>query len=387
VSVAAEMQAYLSGTAPAYASEYRGGCKDGSWKWVLARGAIVARTPEGHPLRVVGTHADITQRKRAEQALRDANAFQQAVFDSLDARIAVIDQHGTIVQINSAWHQTALAGSHAGSTAYLGRDYLQVLASIADDDEPTLTAAKAGIDSVRSGAATGFKLDRPFYAPGCESWFDMKVTAVPGEQERMVVSHENVSDLKAAELASLLLANTDTLTGALSRRNFLSLADQELARSLRYELPLMVLMLDLDHFKDINDQLGHAAGDAVLQSFVRTVRSVLRESDLIGRLGGEEFAVLLPNTNLEGGRALGQRIIDCVRASPVAAGSQRVSYTVSAGAASFSGQRTFSVLLNLADIALYRAKHRGRDCLEMAVAVSGHEAADQGHPGGSPAPT
>ncbi len=381
--VAAEMQAYLSGMASAYASEYRGRCKDGSWKWVLARGAIVTRTPEGHPLRVVGTHADITQRKQAEQALRDANAFQQAVFDSLDARIAVIDQHGTIVQINNAWHQAVLAGSHADSAAYLGRDYLQVLAGIADNDELTLTVAKAGIDAVRCGASMAFKLDHPFYASRYESWFGMKVMAVPGGQERMVVSHENVSDLKAAELASLVLANTDTLTGALSRRNFLSLADQELARSLRYDLPLMVLMLDLDHFKEINDQFGHAIGDAVLQGFVHTVRSVLRESDLIGRLGGEEFAVLLPNTNLEGGRALGQRIIDSVRASPVAAGSQHVSYTVSAGAASFSGQRSFSALLNLADVALYRAKHRGRDCLEMALPVSGHE----GHSGGSPAPT
>ena len=365
--VTAEMQRYLNGQALTYASEFRGVCKDGSYKWVLSRGAVVSRTPEGHPLRMLGTHVDITSRKQAEQALVEANTFQQAVFDSLDAQIAVLDHAARILQINSAWCKYAIASGHADSTGFLGHNYLDVLAGITGDHPQTLQAARAGIEAVCSGATAAFKLDQPFYAPLDNSWFSMRVMAVGQARERIVVSHENVSDLKTSELASLVLANTDALTGALSRRNFLSLAEQELARCLRYELPLMVLMLDLDHFKRINDQFGHAAGDTVLQGFVRTVRAVLRESELIGRLGGEEFAVLLPNTHLDGGCALGQRIIDSVRASPALAGDQRIAYTVSVGAAALSDQYAFSALLNLADAAMYRAKARGRDRLETAV--------------------
>jgi diguanylate cyclase (GGDEF)-like protein len=190
-----------------------------------------------------------------------------------------------------------------------------------------------------------------------------------GEQ-RLVVSHEDVTQIKTAELSSLTLANRDTLTGALSRRNFFNLAEQEVARSIRYALPLMVLMLDLDHFKVINDRYGHAAGDVILQKFVQTVTGVLRESDLIGRIGGEEFAVLLPNTPLEGGGALAQRIVDRVRADPVQVNGHLIAYTVSIGAGCLSSETSFAALLSLADAALYRAKDGGRDRLEVGPATA-----------------
>jgi len=98
---------------------------------------------------------------------------------------------------------------------------------------------------------------------------------------------------------------------------------------------------------------------------VQTVTGVLRESDLIGRLGGEEFAVLLPNTTLEGGHALAQRILENVRASQVEVEGERLPYTVSIGASCLSIETSFSALLGLADAALYRAKNDGRDRLEM----------------------
>ena len=375
--VTSDMQAYLDGATPSYVSEYRGRCKDGSWKWVLSRGAIVSRTPEGRPLRLLGTHADITSRKQIEQALLDASVFQQDVFNALDAQIAVLDETGTILQINSAWQKYAAAGAPAASARCLGDNYLDVLARMTGNEQQTLLAAAAGIDTVVTGASSDFKLAKPFFTPVGKCWFSMKVTPVHGGARRIVVCHENVTDLKAAELASLQLANIDSLTGALSRRKFLDMADHELARCVRYALPLVVLMLDLDHFKGINDKFGHAVGDAVLQSFVHTVRSVLREFDLIGRLGGEEFAVLLPNTHRDGGRALGQRIIDSVRASPVQFGEERIAYTVSAGAARFTDQRSFSMLLKRADAALYRAKANGRDCLEMAADADSPAVTDQ----------
>lgn len=363
--VMADMQAHLSGLTARYSSEHRGLCKDGSWKWVLSRGAIVSRTDEGKALRMIGTHVDISSKKRSEEALLIAARFQQAVFDSLAAQIAVLDRHGTVIQTNAAWRKYALDNGFADATSFMGKNYLEILDCITGKEHNTVAAASAGIASVTSGGVAGFQLEHPFFTPKDKRWFIMKVMPVHDVAERVVVSHEDVSDIKAAELASLTLANIDMLTGALSRRNFLSKADQEVARSIRYELPLMVLMLDLDHFKHINDQYGHAAGDEVLRGFVQTVTAVLRESDLIGRIGGEEFAVLLPNTSLEGGRALAQRIIDSVRANPVQAGGQRIEYTVSVGAACLSNEACFPELLGVADEALYRAKKGGRDRLEV----------------------
>ena len=367
LQVLADIQAHLSGKAPVYSNEHRGRCKDGSWKWVLSRGAVIARTEEGRALRMLGTHMDITSRKQTEVALLEANRFQQAVFDSLAAHVVVLDPKGIILQANTAWRKFALDNADAYGVAGdgLGFNYIELLSRMTGQDSHTVTAACTGMDAVVAGDAEQFQLEAPFFVPAEKRWFSMKMTPVHDAAMRVVVSHEDVTSLKAAELASLNLANVDALTGALSRRNFLNLAEQELTRSNRYGLPLMVLMLDLDHFKGINDRYGHAAGDAVLQGFVRTVQAVLRESDLIGRLGGEEFAVLLPNTPLEGGRALAQRIIDSVRDSPVEVGAKTIPYTVSVGAGCLSGETNFAALLGQADAALYRAKEGGRDRLEV----------------------
>jgi diguanylate cyclase (GGDEF)-like protein len=115
----------------------------------------------------------------------------------------------------------------------------------------------------------------------------------------------------------------------------------------------------------VNDSYGHPAGDAVLKGFVQTVKGVLRESDVIGRIGGEEFAVLLPNTTQEGGCALANRILAAVRASPVMFEEQRIAYTVSIGASYLAKQTSFNLLLAESDAALYRAKKGGRDRLEV----------------------
>lgn len=363
--VLADMQAHLSGAAARYASEYRGQCKNGSWKWVLSRGAVVSRTEDSKPLRMIGTHVDITSKKQAEEELLAAARFQQAVFDSLAAQIAVLDRHGSVIQTNAVWRNYAFKMGFAQSPQFCGGNFLEILDRMTGRNQKTTQAASAGIASVVTGGASSFQLAEPLFSPLDERWFMMRVMPVHDISERVVVSLEDVTELKAAELASLTLANTDVLTGALSRRNFLNLAEQELARSVRYGLPLMVLMLDLDHFKRINDHYGHAAGDAVLVGFVKIVMDVLRESDLIGRIGGEEFSVLLPNTSLEGGRALAQRIIECVRTHPVEVAGERIAYTVSVGAGCLSSETAFATLLGVADAALYRAKNGGRDRLEV----------------------
>ena len=361
----AALQAYLCGQTGSYSHECRGQCANGNWKWVLARGAIVSRSDDGKPLRMVGTHVDITGRKLTEESLREASQFQQAVFDSLIDQVAVLDKHGVVIQTNAAWRQYSMESGLADAPGLVSGEYLKTVDCISGHEQKTVEEIARGLASLAAGDTAQFQLPRPFFSPVDRRWFLMCARPVHDAQQRVVISHNDVTDLKAAEMQSWTLANIDTLTGALSRRNFLNLAEQELARARRYELPLMLLMLDLDHFKGVNDQYGHAAGDAVLQAFVKTVKAVLRESDLVGRLGGEEFAVLLPNTTMEGGRALALRIIESVHASAVDVAGAHIVYTVSIGAGCQRGEMTAADLLSQADAALYRAKGRGRDRLEV----------------------
>ena len=359
-------QKCISGKENIFYSEHRVACKDGRWKWILSRGAVVCRNGDGRAMRMIGTHVDITTRKQAEDALQRLASFQQSVFDSLVAQVAVLDRSSTVLQTNQAWRNYQLSTGSKGAPDFLGDSYLDILAQLTGD-QALVGQVQSGMAGVLAGELLYFQLPQPFFTTADKCWFSMKITPVHDVDERFVVSHEDVTLLKAAELASLSLANSDGLTGAKSRSNFLNLAEQELERSTRYQLPLMVLMMDLDHFKKINDLYGHAAGDEVLKVFVRTVSEVLRESDLIGRIGGEEFAVLLPNTPPEGGCALAQRIIENVRKSPVMVDGKAIHYTVSIGAGCLTSHDSFSALLGDADAALYRAKNAGRNRLEMGV--------------------
>ena len=190
-----------------------------------------------------------------------------------------------------------------------------------------------------------------------------------GPPQRIVGTKMDITARKTAELALLTMTRTDYLTGAATRRHFFDTAERECARSVRHGLPLSLLALDLDHFKGINDEFGHAVGDVVLKSFVDTVGSFLRSTDVCGRIGGEEFCILLPQTDLDGAAALASRILAGVRGAPARLPNQALHYTASLGVSSLSGQNaTFDSLLRAADKALYRAKSMGRDREELAVA-------------------
>jgi diguanylate cyclase (GGDEF)-like protein/PAS domain S-box-containing protein len=357
-----KLQDCITGTSNRLQSEYRMQCKHGGWKWVFFRGAVIVRGTDGQTLRMVGTLVDISQKKQAESTLAVAAKFQQAVFDAISAHIAVLDHAGTIVQTNAAWQHYA-SGLNCGET--VGKGYLAVLGTILALAPATTAALVAGMSAVVAGELPFFHGNEPIQSAGKNKWFTIKITPLRDTAHRLVVTHEDVSELKRAELASWTLANVDALTGALSRQNFLRLAEHELTRSVRYSLPLVVLMLDLDHFKHVNDTYGHQGGDAVLQAFVHTVKGVLRESDVIGRIGGEEFVVLLPNTTYEGGLSLATRILAEVRVNTVEFCGKQITYTVSMGARCLSRQTSFASLLGECDAALYRAKKGGRDRLEM----------------------
>lgn len=176
------------------------------------------------------------------------------------------------------------------------------------------------------------------------------------------VVFQDISLRKAMEQELLRLATTDALTGLPNRRHFMEQLDHELARIKRFGKPACLLMLDLDHFKRVNDTYGHAAGDTVLRHFASLAQASLREIDLIGRLGGEEFGVLLPGTTLPGAIDLAERLRESIAAAPVAAGEQRIAVTVSIGIAEFNPTDPHpDDILARADVALYKAKESGRN--------------------------
>ena len=156
-------------------------------------------------------------------------------------------------------------------------------------------------------------------------------------------------------------ANRDFLTGALSRKGFETLARRYVDRLQQQARPLSLLILDLDHFKNINDTLGHADGDAVLRAFVQMAQAQLRPTDVLGRIGGEEFALLLPETSLDNAMLLAERLRKAAAVQMVAIGAQVHHYSLSGGVASWQPGESFDRLSVRADRALYDAKHQGRN--------------------------
>ncbi len=161
------------------------------------------------------------------------------------------------------------------------------------------------------------------------------------------------------------IASVDELTGTYSRRHVLELGDHELRRRVRHEHDLAVLLMDLDHFKRVNDSLGHAAGDQLLRDFGALLRSGLRQGDIAGRFGGEEFLAILPETELEMARAIAERLCASVRAHRTEWKDQTLRVTVSVGVATLKDEESLERVIARADRALYQAKRSGRDRVEV----------------------
>jgi diguanylate cyclase (GGDEF)-like protein len=158
------------------------------------------------------------------------------------------------------------------------------------------------------------------------------------------------------------LAQTDSLTGVLNRRSFLKVAEQEFQRACRYKTTFSILLLDIDHFKKINDTYGHLAGDRALITFTSVVSSVLRNVDVIGRYGGEEFVVLMPQTDALQALTVANRICSLVAEISILTVTNPLKMTVSIGLAVYQpDDTTIEDLLNRSDDALYRAKAKGRN--------------------------
>ena len=178
----------------------------------------------------------------------------------------------------------------------------------------------------------------------------------------------DISAQKSLEEELLRLAGSDFLTGLANRRDFFAQTERAMAAARRTGAALALTMLDVDHFKSVNDGYGHDAGDAVLRALADTLRGGVRASDLVGRIGGEEFAVLSPGSDLAGGAELAERLRRAVEALEIVAGGGRLRVTASFGVAELrpGSDASPSCFLSRADHALYGAKRDGRNRVRLA---------------------
>ncbi|MBA4109693.1 MAG: GGDEF domain-containing protein [Leptothrix sp. (in: Bacteria)] len=171
-----------------------------------------------------------------------------------------------------------------------------------------------------------------------------------------------------AEKQLRILATTDPLTQLLNRRSFLEVADYELIQRKRHLAPLAFVLADIDHFKSINDQHGHAVGDAVLKAVSQVLSQAVREQDSVARWGGEEFLILMPNATLEAASMVAERLREKVTAIEVSVGEQTIHVSMTFGVSSHRLEEPVDAPVSRADSALYQGKARGRNQVVAEVA-------------------
>ncbi|MEI8094475.1 MAG: sensor domain-containing diguanylate cyclase [Spirochaetales bacterium] len=277
------------------------------------------------------------------------------LLEHLPVGIFRTDLQGRCDYVNDRW--TLLTGQNSARAQDDG--WTEV---IHDDDRERVLARWAAFAHGGGPFSEDFRLVR---RDGSTIWVLGQATD-DREGEELVGYFGTVTDIsghKRLELELRDLAATDFLTGLCNRRSFLALYEAEISRFQRQpDQPVSLLMLDLDHFKRVNDNYGHAAGDTLLRQFADLVSATLRRFDVAGRLGGEEFAVLLPGADLANARGLAVRLCEKVAAVAVEHEGQSIRFTVSIGVAEMTlADTSGDHLLEHADRALYEAKESGRN--------------------------
>jgi len=241
-----------------------------------------------------------------------------------------------------------------------GLDGHQVLARLKADDDlkdipVVFLTGRTGTDDMVAGLRAGAHdyLKKPFEPAELIARIGGAVR-IKRLQDELRVRNEQLDRL----------SRIDELTGLHNRRHVDEQLKKEISTARRHDQPLAVLMLDIDHFKSVNDQEGHPAGDRVLQEFAARVQAVTRDGDVVGRWGGEEFIIIAPQTSVSEALTLGERLRQAITERPVDLGDRAVSITVSIGCA--VGVGTPEQLVEQADTALYRSKSEGRDRVSAA---------------------
>ncbi len=323
--------------------------------------------------RLMAVISDISQVVKRERQLKHSEAWFNAMMHGItDYALMSLDTEGRI----EAWNQ-----SIARVTGYTARNVTGRAFSLLYS--PGGITSDRVADRLREADANGWSLDNGWCvrADGSRFWANTMIAPLardddmpPGERGYALIVRD-ITDKREAGDSVLRASACDHLTGIANRRSFFEAAELELERWRRFPRPLSMIAIDADFFKNINDTWGHAAGDDVLRHLALTLSANVREIDVVARLGGEEFAALLPSTDLEGAIRLAERFRAAVEGQCVRSGDAEIGYTVSIGVATMeAGVSGVDQLLKLADQALYAAKKAGRNRVW-------HQRADHVQPG------
>jgi len=306
----------------------------------------------------------------------DGLAFQlsliRAINEASPDGILVVDEHAVVVSHNRRFFEVwdipdqGLQGSHPGSAE--GGPHAPVLeAELARVADP-----EGFLRRVRELYADHHAEDHCEIELRDGRTIERRTTGIRGADGHYlgrVWFFRDVTPRKRAERALRELATQDPLTGVSNRRRFFEAARHEFERARRHKRPLSILMLDVDEFKGVNDCHGHAAGDMMLKALCTVLQASVRKIDFVGRLGGEEFGVLLPEAELPVAAQIAERCRRAVEASVARDGGKELKFTASFGVAALSdADGSAEDCLRRADAALYRAKQRGRNRVESGDA-------------------
>lgn len=296
---------------------------------------------------------DVTERKLAEEALKNEKEFFDAMVESTPGAFYVIDAEGNYRRWNNQLNRlTGLTDRDLQSRTWL----LTIL------QEDRTRAAATMKEAIADGYAQA-ELQMLTHDQGARHFFINFRRFGVGDAIYLVGAGVDNTDRRDTMKVLEHQAQTDPLTQVANRSRFVEIANQELARCRRYGHPASLWMIDIDHFKAVNDTYGHHGGDVALQSLMATSRQTLRDWDIVGRMGGEEFAVLLPETDAKQSLEVAERLRLAVAAThiPLEDGAV-VRLTISTGVATANDSDiTVDTLLERADKALYAAKNSGRD--------------------------
>jgi len=354
--VQALLQAHITGQTPAFESEHRVRNAEGQWVWVRSRGKVVERDEQNNALRIAGTARDITHSRFAERDRRIASE----VLNSMAEAVAVVDLAFRFVAVNPAFSRI---------TGYSEDEVLGQPSSLLDSSQQaTEFYQQLRTTTERDGHWKGEIWQRRKTGDEFLGWIEItEVRDNLGARTHFVAVVADITDQKRAELELRYLANYDTLTGLPNRTLLAERLERAVLRARRANARVGVLFLDLDRFKDINDTMGHAAGDRLLKAAAARLQETVRAADTVARLGGDEFTVVLED--LQGSQAAEQmaaRIVHAFEAPLDIEGRAETTISPSIGIAIYPDHAsTPTDLLKFADTAMYQAKERGRNTWQM----------------------